>query len=269
MDGLTCFACGYDLRRTPPDGLCPECGLAVGESQSRWREAAVWLPRLRAACRAFAAGGAVLLTLILASMLANLVLRDSSETVQTIAVLGMLTLAMIPLAAGAALRGRAGWTLAAVSAVTLLGVGVLATEVLYGTFGDGTLFTQWWTSMIVISAVTSALLACLAAAAVIVAVRVRPVPGRGSVLTLAAAVQAGSATLLIASSTAAEVHFLLRADPTGGVFPTPPAWLEQVRGIAGLLTMPALLVFWIAASTLAFGLTPRVRAAREVDTLAA
>ena len=33
--GLTCFDCGYDLRHTPPDGRCPECGLAVAETRAR------------------------------------------------------------------------------------------------------------------------------------------------------------------------------------------------------------------------------------------
>ena len=33
-----CFQCGYDLRGTPVDGVCPECGLAAMVSQERWNK---------------------------------------------------------------------------------------------------------------------------------------------------------------------------------------------------------------------------------------
>ena len=34
----TCFDCGYDLRGLPPQGRCPECGLAAAESARRFNE---------------------------------------------------------------------------------------------------------------------------------------------------------------------------------------------------------------------------------------
>src|SRR5688572_11129554 len=31
--GPPCYGCGYDLRATPRDGKCPECGASVAESR--------------------------------------------------------------------------------------------------------------------------------------------------------------------------------------------------------------------------------------------
>lgn len=48
-DDLLCIACGYDLRELPPEGNCPECGLAIERSvgsEKLARADPVWLRKI-------------------------------------------------------------------------------------------------------------------------------------------------------------------------------------------------------------------------------
>ena len=137
-----CFACEYDLRHTPPDGRCPECGRAVAESRRAWERLAEprgAIGRLRSAAKLTTAGlglaAAVTLTIVGVAFLPYEHQRAFDLGIAGAWLMLGLGLAVGGLLAAAAARagGIGGWTAAA-----LLGLGSAA----YATFVCGAILGQ-------------------------------------------------------------------------------------------------------------------------------
>ena len=90
---MTCFACGYDLRETPADGRCPECGLPVAETRAKLTDLATHgdpRPVGRACLAASTAAG-----LFLVPYLAAITLGVGGPAAMILPVLGTLGAALL------------------------------------------------------------------------------------------------------------------------------------------------------------------------------